>query len=96
MHLPPAIRPRMLAGLAALARGPLVVTVCHPYTVKSLGRALRRAVGLSAKRSPRLTRAELTEEVRRAGLVLERVIPVLPLLSEVWVAVIRNPEATRS
>jgi SAM-dependent methyltransferase len=96
MHLPPAIRPRVLAGLAALAHGPLVATVCHPYTAKSFGRALRRALGLSAKRSPRLTRAELAREAARAGLVLERIVPVLPLLSEVWVVVLRNPAVTRS
>ncbi len=96
MHLPPAIRPRVLAGLAALAHGPLVATVCHPYTAKSFGRALRRALGLTAKRSPRLTRAELAREAARAGLVLERIVPVLPLLSEVWVVVLRNPAVTRS
>src|SRR5207247_5702576 len=39
MHLPPASRPRVLRALAELARGPLVATVCHPYTVKSLGRS---------------------------------------------------------
>ena len=91
MHLPPALRPEILATLAGLTRGPLVATVCHPYTVKTFGRALRRALGLRAKTSPRLTRAELESEVARAGLRLERVLPVLPLLSEVWVVVIRQP-----
>jgi SAM-dependent methyltransferase len=91
MHVPAASRPRMLRTLAELSRGPLVATVCHPYTVKSAGRALRRALGGRAKRSPRLTRRQLAAEVEAAGLRLERVIPVLPLLSEVWVVVIRNP-----
>ena len=91
MHLPAASRPRVLATLAGLARGPLVATVCHPYTVKSFGRALRRAFGGRAKRSPRLTRRALAAEVEAAGLRLERVIRVLPLLSEVWVVVVRNP-----
>jgi SAM-dependent methyltransferase len=90
MHLPPADRPRVLATLAALARGPLVATVCHPYTVKSLGRWIRRRLGGRPKRSPRLSRRALAAEVRAAGLELERVIPVLPLLSEVWVVVIRD------
>jgi SAM-dependent methyltransferase len=90
MHVPAASRPRMLRTLAELSRGPLVATVCHPYTVKSAGRALRRALGGQAKRSPRLTRRQLAAEVEAAGLRLERVIPVLPLLSEVWVVVIRN------
>jgi len=91
MHVPAAGRPRMLATLAALARGPLVATVCHPYTLKSFGRALRRAFGGRAKRSPRLTRRALAAEVDAAGLELERVIPVIALLSEVWVVVVRKP-----
>lgn len=90
MHLPAAARPRVLRTLAGLTHGPLVVTVCHPYTVKSLGRAVRRRLGGRAKRSPRLTRRELAAEADAAGLVLERVIPVMPFLSEVWVAVLRN------
>ena len=91
MHLPPAARPDVLRTLAGLARGPLVATDCHPYTVKSLGRALRRRLGRPAKQSPRLTRRALAAEVAAAGLELERVSPVLPFLSEVWVAVIRQP-----
>jgi hypothetical protein len=91
MHVPAADRPRVLRTLAELAEGPLIATVCHPYTVKSFGRALRRLLGGRPKQSARLTRAELAAEVRAAGLVLRRVIPVLPLLSEVWVVVITNP-----
>jgi SAM-dependent methyltransferase len=90
MHLPAEARPRVLRTLADLARGPLVATVCHPYTVKSLGRWLRRRLGAHPKRSPRLTRRALAAEVEAAGLELERVIPVLPFLSEVWVVVVRN------
>ena len=82
---------RLLDTLAALARGPLVATVCHPYTLKSFGRALRRALGRRAKQSPRLTRRALAAELDAAGLELERVIPVMPLLSEVWVVVVRKP-----
>jgi len=93
MHLPPAIRPRVLRTLAELTRGPVVATVCHPWTVKRFGRAVRRAFGGRAKQSPRLTRGELAAEVRSAGLVLEHVIPVMPLLSEVWVVVVRTPSA---
>ncbi len=89
MHLPPETRRRMLRTMAALARGPVVATVCHHYTWKSLQRAVRRALGGNPKRSPRLTRRELEDEAARAGLQLARVIPVMPLLSEVWVVVLR-------
>ncbi|HZP40631.1 MAG TPA: methyltransferase domain-containing protein [Candidatus Binatia bacterium] len=94
MHVPAADRPRVLRTLAGLSRGPLVATFCHPYTLKSFGRAVRRMLGRSPKRSPRVTRHELEAEVAAAGLRLDRVIPVLPLLSEVWVVVMRNPAAT--
>src|SRR5207244_123903 len=70
MDLPAASRPRVLDTLAGLGRGPLVATVCHPYTLKSLVRALRRAFGGRAKRSPRLTRRMLAGEVAAAGLEL--------------------------
>jgi len=91
MHVPAESRPRVLSTLAGLTRGPLVATVCHPYTLKSLGRSVRRLLGRPTKRSPRLTRRALAAEVEAAGLQLERVIPVLPLLSEVWVVVLRHP-----
>jgi hypothetical protein len=54
-------------------------------------RRLRRLVGLRAKQPPRFTRRALEAEVRAAGLVLERVIAVAPLFSEVWVLVLRKP-----
>jgi len=91
MHLPAELRPRVLRALASVARGPLVATVCHPYTLKSFGRAVRRGLGGVAKKSPRLTRRELEAEVSAAGLRLERVIPVMPILSEVWVIVVHAP-----
>lgn len=91
MLLPPALRPRALAGLAALTTGPLVVTVCHPYTAKSSTRLLRRTIGMRAKRvdTRRLTRAALEREVAAAGLRVERIHWVVPVFSEVWVAVLR-------
>jgi len=80
----------MFRTMADLARGPVIATVCHPYTWKSFQRAVRRRLGGRAKRSPRLTRRELATEASSAGLRIERVIPVLPLLSEVWVVVLRT------
>jgi SAM-dependent methyltransferase len=99
MHLSPARRTEAYAKLARLTDGPLIATVCHPYTTKSMTRRLRRflgwrSVGWRVKESQRLTRAELAAEVAAAGLQLARVVPVLPLFSEVWVAVITRPGAT--
>src|SRR5262245_34562106 len=90
MLLPPALRPRVLASLSALSSGPLVVTVCHPYTAKRLFRVLRQKIGMNARRlDTRLTRRELEAEAAAAGLRVERIHWVVPLFSEVWVAVLR-------
>ena len=67
MHLPPDVRPRVLRTLAELTSGPVVATMCHPYTWKSFQRGVRRALGGNPKRSPRLTRRELEEEAARRG-----------------------------
>jgi SAM-dependent methyltransferase len=91
MHVPAVHRPRVLATLAALTDGPLVATYCHPYTLKSATRALRRVLRMRSKRSPRLTRAAIAREAAAAGLRLERVVPLVPLFSEVWVVVLRTP-----
>src|SRR5215831_3384453 len=91
MHLPSETRSRVLGVLGDVARGPVIATICHPYTYKSFQRALRRMLGAKVKRSPRLTRRELVAEAASAGLRVERVIPVLPLLSEVWVVVLSTP-----
>jgi SAM-dependent methyltransferase len=90
MLLPAERRPMVLRALAALTDGPLIVTVCHPYTLKTLTRALRVALGRRPKKSPRLTRDQLVSEASAAGLRVETLFWVAPLLSEVWVAVLRR------
>ena len=86
MHLPRGVRGETLRMLAALSRGPVIATVCHPYTLKSATRALRRSFGASPKRSPRITRRGLEQELAEVGLALTSVAVVVPVLSEVWVA----------
>jgi SAM-dependent methyltransferase len=86
MHLSPPARVATLGHLAALARGPVVATISHPWTFKALGRALGRALGASPRGGPRLTRALLERELASGGLRLLGLAPVFPLLSGVWVA----------
>jgi SAM-dependent methyltransferase len=86
MHLPRGARGETLRTLARLSRGPVVATVCHPYTFKSASRAARRFLGGNPKQSPRITRRGLEEELDEVGLTLASVAVVLPVLSEVWVA----------
>lgn len=87
MHLPPALRPRVLHELGRVSRGPVVFTVCHPYTLKAVSRRIRRGFGLHAKAKQRLGRAAVAREVSAAGLRLRNVSWVVPALSEVWVIV---------
>ena len=90
MHLPRGARGETLRMLATLSRGPVIATVCHPYTFKTASRAARRFLGGNAKQSPRITRRGLEEELAEVGLELQSVAVVLPILSEVWVASIRR------
>jgi ubiquinone/menaquinone biosynthesis C-methylase UbiE len=87
MHLTPDARPAVLGELGRVSRGPVVFTVCHPYTLKTTFRRLRRRLGFAAKRRRRLDVAALAGEVAAAGLRLRGVAWVAPLLSEVWVVV---------
>jgi SAM-dependent methyltransferase len=87
MHLPAELRPRVLASLARLSRGPVVATVCHPYTFKTFGgRSAARSASDEEERAHHAARAR--SRGASAGLRLERVIPVMPILSEVWVIVV--------
>jgi len=86
MHLPRGARGEILRTLARLSRGPVIATVCHPYTFKTASRAARRFLGGNPKQSPRITRAGLEEELAEVGLALQSVAVVLPVFSEVWVA----------
>ena len=90
MHLPRGARGETLRALAELSRGPVIATVCHPYTFKTASRLARRFLGGTAKLSPRITRRGLEEELAEVGLELASVAVVLPILSEVWVASVRR------
>ena len=89
MHVPSEGRPAVMRELCRVSRGPLVVTVCHPYTLKTFGRSARRALGLRAKHHERIGMDQIRREAKAAGLRLERVAALAPLLSEVWVVVLR-------
>jgi SAM-dependent methyltransferase len=80
-------RPRALRLLAELSRGPLVVTVNHPYTIKGALRRLRVWLRLSRPKKPRPSRAQIEREAADAGLRIQQIHQVTPLLSEVWVVV---------
>lgn len=92
MHLPVDRRIAALRTFAAATRGPVIATVCHPYTVKSSTRRLRKFLHMKTKPILRMTRAQLEAEVAAAGLRLERVLHVFPGFSEKWVVVVRTAD----
>jgi SAM-dependent methyltransferase len=88
-------RSRRLEAIRELARvGDVVIaSYYHKYTLKYAGRWLRHALGLHKGNNPRLSRAELRDEIRETGLQLRQIISVSPLLSEEWLVVMSRPDA---
>ncbi len=87
-------RPLRIKAVRALIRlAPvLVVSYYHPYTLKYASRWVRHKTGLRKKISPRISRAELLDEIKETGLHLRKLINVAPLLSEEWLAVLESPK----
>lgn len=85
----PELRVKAVQELARVA--PIVVvSYYHPYTLKYCSRWTRQALGGRNKLKPRLTRSALRQEIGATGLRLERLITVVPVLSEAWIAVLRR------
>lgn len=81
--LPDAVRARVLGELARVTRQRVVISLsCNPYAAKHLLRRLR-----GRTKGTLLTRAELEDELERAGLRLVRLVTKLPFVSTLWVAV---------
>jgi SAM-dependent methyltransferase len=76
------LRLSMLAELARVTRGPVVGEVRYRWTGKQAGRFLRSHVGLARRWRPAGDRRALEEELRSAGLVLERLVPKSRLFSD--------------
>lgn len=84
----PELRVKAVQELARVAPV-VVVSYYHPYTLKYCSRWTRQALGGRNKLKPRLTRTALRQEIEATGLRLERLITVVPVLSEAWIAVLR-------
>jgi len=87
-------RPVRIKAVRAMSRlAPvLVVSYYHPYTLKYASRWVRHKTGLRKKISPRISRAELLDEIKETGLHLRKLIHVAPFLSEEWLAVLESPK----
>ncbi len=78
---------RKLARLAPI----LVIGYYHCYTLKYLSRWIRHRLHLYKATGPRLTRKSFLDEMNETGCRLKQLVPVAPLFSEEWLAVIETP-----
>jgi len=87
-------RPARVAAVVEMARVSRVVIVSyyHKYTLKYLSRMARFKLGLRGSTKPRLSRRALLNEINETGLTLRALIPVAPVFSEAWIAVLVPPE----
>jgi 2-polyprenyl-3-methyl-5-hydroxy-6-metoxy-1,4-benzoquinol methylase len=88
-------RSERIAALTQLARvsDTVIVSYNHPYTIKHLSRLVRHRLGLRSRPRERLSRECVRSEASEAGLELQKLFWVTPLLSEVWLAVLAKPGA---
>ncbi|MBI3620921.1 MAG: class I SAM-dependent methyltransferase [Nitrospirae bacterium] len=84
-HLQPAVRRRALSEMARVSRRWVIIDCRHRYTMKYRLRELQRRLGLSSKIYQPLSREELKEDFRQAGLEPVMIFPTFPIFSDKWV-----------
>jgi SAM-dependent methyltransferase len=86
MHVDPATRVRMLREFRRVSRRWLVVDYRHKYTFRYVLSHTFGKLGIGRTPLSRVSRADLEQEFRDAGLVIREVVRVsTPLLSDKWV-----------
>ncbi|MCI0531982.1 MAG: class I SAM-dependent methyltransferase [candidate division Zixibacteria bacterium] len=81
-HVPPDSRVRILKELGRVCRGSIIVAYYFSSPPHNLKRSLRKFVTKTNSPWFPVTSSEVEEEVRRAGLRIEEIVAVAPLLSE--------------
>ncbi|MEO6184361.1 MAG: class I SAM-dependent methyltransferase [Verrucomicrobiota bacterium] len=71
----------------------LIISYYHKYTLKYFSRWLRYRLGLRKAPHPRLTKKAFLDEIKETGLYLRQLLPVTPLLSEEWIAILERPNS---
>ena len=89
-HLDPDIRVGILREMARVARW-LVVDYRHRYSYSYAKWKIRSALGLTPKIMVRVSRAELEDELRQAGVRLHDVLSVTHIFSDKWIVVGEAP-----
>jgi len=84
-HVDPVTRVRMLKDMGRVSRRWLILDYRHKYSYRYAMYRLRRLVGLAKNPLVRVSRAQLQQEARDAGLKVRAVLPVARVFSDKWV-----------
>ena len=91
-HIDPTTRVRILREMRRVSRKWLVIDYRHRYSLRFWMWKLKTKLGLVKEPLPRVSRREMEEEFREAGLKVLQIIPVARFFSDKWV-VLAAPQA---
>jgi len=89
-HLPVEVRQNALKEMARISRQWVIVDYRHKYTFKYLLKQLQQTLGLPTKPYHRVSRLDITEDFRKAGLDLVKIFSTFPFFSDKWVILARK------
>lgn len=84
-HIDPETRVRILAEMKRVSRRWVILDYRHRYSHRYAMWRLKRLLGLTKEDLPRVTRPQMEDELRAAGLSLRKVIPVAWWFSDKWI-----------
>ncbi len=84
-HLPTDVRRRIVREMARVSREWLILDYRHCYTLKYALKRLKYRLGLSREEYRRVSREDIAEDFRDAGIELVKIFPTVPGLSDKWV-----------
>jgi SAM-dependent methyltransferase len=94
-HVDGATRVRILREMGRVSRRWLIVDYRHRYSLRYARWKLRRILGLTRKPFDRVSRAQLEQEFRDAGLTINAVLPVTRIFSDKWIVIGESSEVVR-
>lgn len=84
-HVDPVTRVRMLKEMGRVSRRWLILDYRHKYSYRYAMYRLKKLVGMAKNPLVRVSRAQLEQEARDAGLKIKAVLPVARVFSDKWV-----------
>lgn len=86
-HVDSATRVRMLREFGRVSRRWLILDYRHKYSFRYATWTIRRLLGLTRERLDRVSRRQMEQEMRDAGLRILNVFPVTRVFSDKWIVV---------